>query len=330
VSAVEYTLEVPIGDEHDISFSAMGTQVRLIVGPPLRGGLAPAAEAAASARKWIEGFDCALSRFRSQSELSRMNRDPAPVVAASPLLRELVRAGITAAADTGGLVDPTMVNEIEEAGYASSRGRADRRTLEHALRWAPPRRRAMPDPRARWRRFIVDDEAGTVARDPGLRFDSGGIGKGLAADLVARRFEGYGRFLIDCGGDIRVGGPLARLAPYRVGVAHPFDHTLHRTIDVGVGAVATSGIDGRIWRHGAGFGHHLLDPASGRPAWTRIVSATALGPTAVQAETRAKAAVLSGPADAAAVLADGGLFVDEDWAACEIPSGAQTSASGGA
>jgi thiamine biosynthesis lipoprotein len=79
------------------------------------------------------------------------------------------------------------------------------------------------------------------------------------------------------------------------------------------GAVATSGIGKRSWLDRDGLpAHHLLDPASGRPAFTGIVQVTAIAPTGVEAEWRAKAALLSGPGGAADWLSSGGLVVRDD------------------
>ena len=84
-------------------------------------------------------------------------------------------------------------------------------------------------------------------------------------------------------------------------------------LKLGSGAVATSGLNVRIWRDDDGrYAHHLLDPATGEPAWTGLIGATALGDTAVEAETLAKAALLSGPEGGRAVLAErGGLLVHD-------------------
>lgn len=311
--SVTAEIEIPLESEVDTSFDAMGTRVRLLVGARTRGGLPPSDEAAASIQDAVHRFDATLSRFRADSELSRLNRRPGRVSPASGLLRSLVTAGIRAAELSGGLVDPTLVGEIERAGYGSSRSRTREPLLADALAVAPPRLPARPDPRARWRGFRVDEWRGSIEREPGLLFDSGGIGKGLAADLAANQLRGYQRYLVDCGGDIRVGGPGATLDPYQVHVAHPLDGSLFRTVRVGSGAVATSALDGRIWRDGRGYSHHLLDPFTGRPAWTGVIAATALAPSAVIAEALAKAALLSGPAGAREVLAShGGLFVTDD------------------
>ena len=81
--------------------------------------------------------------------------------------------------------------------------------------------------------------------------------------------------------------------------------------------MATSGIDARLWeRHDGEFAHHLIDPAAGTPAWTGLVTATALAPTALEAEALAKAALLSGPAAGRRLLRahHGGVLVHDDGA----------------
>jgi thiamine biosynthesis lipoprotein len=144
-----------------------------------------------------------------------------------------------------------------------------------------------------------------------VRIDTGGTGKGLAADLAAERLGAHSTFVVDAGGDLRLGGqrPVARPVridhPLRQGFAHEF--MLDR------GAVATSGIKTRLWRTSDGFAHHLLDPSTGEPAWTGVIQATSLGSTALEAETLAKMAFLSGPEGAREALAErGGLIVLDD------------------
>jgi thiamine biosynthesis lipoprotein len=299
--------------QHDTTFRSMGSDVRLVIGRPLRRGLAPAAEAAAEQRAFIEDFAGRLSRFLPESELSRLNRDPRSRAPASGLLRSLVRAGIWAAARTGGLVDPTLVSALEASGY--DRSLADRRAapLLQALAGAPARLPASPDPAGRWRSIEVDDAAGAVRRPTGVRIDSGGVGKGLAADTVALRLSGYSRYVVDCGGDLALGGVEALVRPHEIEVEHPVTGETVHTLRVTSGGVATSGLNVRIWRTASGFGHHLLDPATGRPAWTGLIGATALGASALEAEALSKAAILLGPSGARRVLADqGGVVVHDD------------------
>lgn len=262
-------LRAPVADE---SFAALGTTVRLIGAPA----------SVRAARAEILDYHRRLSRFEPDSELARLNTDPRPVVPASPLLRDAVRAALWAAERSGGLVDPCLLDALCAAGYAYSFSPGDA-----IPRPAGPPRPASAHPAARWRQIRVLDDA--IARPPGLRLDLGGSGKGHVADLVTRHFRG--RWVVDCGGDIRVGG--AR----EVEVEHPLPGHPRTSVLVTDGAIATSTVARR--------GHHLIDPATGRPAWTGVRSATALAPTTLEAETLAKIALLSGNADA---LAHGGFI----------------------
>ena len=296
---------------HDSTFRAMGSELRLIVEGQGAGGL-EAAPAAARVISFIADFERCLSRFHPDSELCALNADPRETVPASPLMRDAIRAAVHAAELTGGLVDPTLVDEIEAAGYVASREGAAPAPLGDALALAPARKPAHPSPARRWAQLEVEDAFGTISRPPGVRVDSGGFGKGLAADLAAERLAGFDRFVVGCGGDLRIGG--TSLAPFDVLVEHPQTGERNLKIVVDGGGIATSGLNVRVWRQANGrYAHHLLDPATGRPAWTGLVGATALAPTALEAEALSKAALLSGPDEGAAVLRPfGGLLVHED------------------
>lgn len=300
--------------ELDYTFQAMGSDIRLLVGRPLeRRGLAPL-DAANREKAFVLGFARRLSRFLPQSELSALNRDPRERVPASPLLRVAVNAGLWAAELSGGLVDPTLVQALERGGYARSRDGIPPASLETALAAAPPRGPARPNSAARWREVRVDDEAGVIERPAGVMIDTGGTGKGLCADAVAYRLARYTRFVVDCGGDIAVGGVGAALEPYEITVEHPLSGEAIGTLRLSRGGIATSGLNVRIWQNPDGsFAHHLLDPSTGLPAWTGLVGATALAPTALEAETLSKMALLLGPAGARNVLSEhGGVIVRDD------------------
>jgi FAD:protein FMN transferase len=280
----------------DVTFDCMGTDVRLLVEDD---------DTAARCRDFLERFDLALSRFRPDSELSRLNAAPEPEIAISPLLRAAIEAGLLAAEMTDGLVDPTLVGPLEAAGYDRTR-RTPELDLAAALALAPERGPAAPDRDAPWR--AVKLGAASVHRPPGLRLDTGGTGKGLAADLLAGSL--HGRWAVDCGGDLRVSAGEA----FAIDVRHPLTRETAHVLSVSDGAVATSGIDTRLWLAPDGTPrHHLLDPSTGRPAWTGLISATALAPSALEAEVLAKAALLSGPRGAGRWLQrHGGLVVCDD------------------
>jgi thiamine biosynthesis lipoprotein len=296
----------------DVTFQAMGSQVRLIIEEP-RASAPDPAHAALEAQGFIERFNAKLSRFRPDSELCAMNADPRPVVRASSLLRAAVRAGVHAAELSGGLVDPTLVHELEAAGYVTSRAGVRPASLKDALLLAPARQPARPRADGAWRRIYVDDHERTIHRPSGVAFDTGGTGKGLAADLLARRLGDYGRFVVDCGGDIRTGGFAAKSRPFDVEVENPLTGERAHVVTLSSGGIATSGLNVRLWKDDRGrFAHHLLDPSTGEPAWTGLIGATALGDTALEAETLSKAALLSGPELGRRFLSrSGGLLVHD-------------------
>jgi FAD:protein FMN transferase len=266
--------------------------------------------AAALARRRLEAWHERFSRFRPDSELSRLNADPRPAVPVSPVMARLVESVAAAARMTDGLVDATLLGEIEAAGYRGDLGAPLPAAL--ALRLAPPRAPARPSAASRWREIRVRD--GVVHRPPGVGIDSGGLAKGLFADLIAESLP-HAALAVDCGGDLRFRGPRRRIR-----VADPFGGPPLHAFALDAGAAATSGIGRRSWLDARGRpAHHLLDPATGRPAFTGIVQATALAPTALEAEIRAKAAVLSGPDAAAGWLRHGGALVLEDRSCVVIP-----------
>lgn len=295
----------------DVTFRAMGSEIRLIVGAPGPDGVDPL-DAVAEAKDFIEEFEQCLSRFRPDSELCALNAHTGDVIPASPLLRGAVAAGIRAAEATGGLVDPTLIDQIENAGYVESREGAVPVDLRTALAMAPERKPARPGLARRWAMIEVDEDVGVIRRPSGVRIDSGGFGKGLAADLLAERLTAQSSYVVGCGGDLRVGGAVPERQ--EVLVEHPLTGEQDRRLYIEQGAVATSGINFRIWRRRDGrYAHHLIDPRTGEPAWTGLVGATALAPTGVAAETAAKAALLSGPDHARRILGErGGILFHED------------------
>jgi thiamine biosynthesis lipoprotein len=294
--------------EHRETFPCFGSECTVIVSESSDRDAAERAVALARRRllEWHEQF----SRFEPDSELSRVNADPHATVPVSPLMRRIFEAARRAAAMTGGLVDATLVEEIELAGYRSDL-RSPSLPLARALALAPARAPAGPNPAARWRGIEADRRTGSVTRPIGVRLDSGGIAKGVFADELGALLGEREAFAIDCAGDIRLGGRAG--APRSVHVASPFDESTLHTFELARGGVATSGVGKRSWLDDDGRpAHHLLDPATGRPAFTGIVQATALAPTATEAEALSKAAVLAGPERAAGWLTHGGVVVLDD------------------
>jgi thiamine biosynthesis lipoprotein len=229
----------------------------------------------------------------------------------SAVLLRAVEAALWAARASDGLVDPTVLGALEQAGYAGSRDGQPPAPLAGALAAAPARRAAAPRPKSRWREIALDPSRGLIRLPAGVRLDLGGSAKGLAVDLAADLLADHAGYAVDAGGDIRIGG--TRHVSREVQIQHPLRDEIAHRFTVTTGAVATSGLRTRVWPTADGFAHHLIDPARGVPAWTGVIQASALAPTALEAETLAKTALLRGPhAGLETVGRHGGALILDD------------------
>jgi thiamine biosynthesis lipoprotein len=246
-----------------------------------------------------------LTRFDPRSELCLLNADPRTEVPASPLMIRFVDTVIEAGRRSNGLVDATLLDQVEAAGYVGSID-PDNGETEFM---SSTRGEARPG-NGDWRRIRIDHDRGMVIRPPGVRLDSGGLGKGLAADLATEILGHLESWAVVCAGDLRFGGTAGVVR--QVDVAHPVpgEGPIASCAST-ASAVATSGITRRSWHNEGGLAHHLIDPRTGRPAETGLIQVTALAPTAVEAEIRAKAALLSGPDRAHDILTGGGVVVTD-------------------
>ncbi len=141
---------------------------------------------------------------------------------------------------------------------------------------------------------------------PDARVDLGGVAKGWAADRAARKLGMLGPALIDAGGDIAISRPRADGSAWPIGISNPFqpDQTFE-TLKVERGGVATSGRDYRRWQKNGAWQHHLIDPRTGLPAQTDVLSVTVVAPSVIEAEAAAKVVLLSG--------SESGLLWLEAW-----------------
>ncbi len=264
--------------------------------------------AIAEAEAIVRDLHDRLTRFEKDSELCRLNDDPRTSVPASRLMIRFAELVRRAGEQTGGLVDATLLDQVERAGYVES--------IDPDAGLPAPKMSSRPAPAepaaGNWSDVSVDQAMSCVVRPKGLRLDSGGLGKGLAADLVAERLEGFDTWGVVCAGDLRFGGRTG--APRRIDISSP-DGTgrVIAEFTAPAGAVATSGVTRRSWESDSGRSHHLIDPRTGEPARTGLLQVTAVAPTAAEAEIRAKAALLSGPWHAAEWLPDGGAIVGDDF-----------------
>ena len=230
----------------DITFHRDGVRARVVVGPALAPGLPDPDEAAAAARAWARRRRAPLALRRRQRAVRAERRPAHRRARLAAAARRGRRAGLWAAERTGGLVDPTLSASSSAAGYASSRARRDAGAARRGARGRSAARSGRRTRRAAGARSRVDDAAGTIARPPGVRIDTGGTGKGLAADAVARRLARLRALRRRLRRRHRVGGPARRATPLsrsRSRTRSPA--TIVHDLALGGGGVATSGLDVR-------------------------------------------------------------------------------------
>lgn len=295
--------------EHKRRLALFGTDVRLLVSGP-QNVAAEAEVALTRVEAQLEIVHRTLTRFEPDSELSLLNAHAGEWVPISPTMMQALRAALFAAELSDGLIDPTLLRGLERAGYRRSLVGRRPVPLAEALARAPARRAAVPRAAAEWQRIQLDTERSAVRLPRGVRLDLGGSAKGMAVDAAAALLGGFEAFAVDAGGDIRLGGTTGQ--PRAVVIDHPLRQGPAHEFTLAVGAVATSGLRSRLWATGRDVAHHLIDPSRLAPAWTGVIQATALGPSALEAETLAKVALLRGPLAGRVVLQrhGGALILD--------------------
>ncbi len=233
---------------------------------------------------WFEAWEQALSRFRADSELSRLNQHAGRWVRVSTTLWDVIHLALLAARWTDGLISPTILNALEAAGYD--------RTFDQISAADRP---IVAQSDGQWRSIQRQSLKRSIYLPLNGRLDLGGVAKGWAADRAAKKLGAHGPALIDAGGDIAISGPRLDGSPWPIGVSNPFQPDQpFETLKIEQGGVATSGKDYRRWLRAGQWQHHLIDPRTGLPAQTDVLSATVIAPTTFEAEIAAKVIAISG------------------------------------
>lgn len=272
------------------SWQALGTSVELLLTD--RDELA---RSRAIVELELQRIDRACSRFREDSEITRVNACAGRTVGVDPLLVEALEVALRGAELTDGDLDPTVGAALDLVGYDR-----DWRLLEPD---SPPTRaeqapHLLATVRRGWETVQVDHNRSTLRISPGVKLDLGATAKAWAADRATRAVHnatGCG-VLVSLGGDIATAGP----APARGWSVHVTDDHRNRpdapgqTISISSGGLATSSTTVRRWRHGGRTMHHILNPGTGEPVaevW-RTVSVAAIDCT--DANIAATAAIVRG------------------------------------
>lgn len=244
------------------------------------------ARASEVVRRVLSDVDAVASRFRDDSDLSRVNQQPGRWVQVDPLLVAAVRVALTAAAETDGLVHPLLGRVLVELGY-------DRTFTTLDVDQPLVRTRTPAPARDAWQEIGVGDDALWIPPDTSL--DLGATAKAWCTDLVVAAWADHldGAAVVSIGGDLRTFGD----EPWEVAVAEEPDGPIGTMVDL-VGALATSSTRVRRWRSADNEPgterHHLVDPRTGSPAQEVWRTVTIAGATCVAANTLSTAAIVLG------------------------------------
>lgn len=274
--------------------------------------------AAAELQDVLAEVDTACSRFRSDSEISRILARPGRPVPLSPILNAVLTQTLRVAAATGYLADPTVAAAVVAAGYDRDIAAVLDRALAGGCAGAGPGGAA---PGA-WR-LDHDPVAARLTVPPGVGIDLGATAKAFAADEAAARIAGRcgGGVLVGIGGDVAVAGPPPD-GGWRIAVAddHRVKDAEHQTISITSGGLATSSTTTRRWPTAAGWTHHIIDPRTGRNPDLRWRTASVAAGSCLDANAAATAAIVLGHAAPGWLAGQGlpALLIDIDGVARRV------------
>jgi thiamine biosynthesis lipoprotein len=240
----------------------------------------------------LHDLECRWSRFLPNSEISELNHARGEARRVSGETVRLVEALVRAWHATDRAFDPTLLGTLVELGYAASR---DDATLHTSLA-------ADTHPQGRPAEIMVEAATGVVRLPVGTALDPGGLGKGLAADIVAEELRAAGATgaLVEIGGDVRVVGTPPESTAWAVGIRAIADDEPQCVVDIVDGGVATSTSRLRTWTHAGRRHHHLIDPQTLQSARADTVSCTVIAGSAGWAEAFTKVAFARGASEALA------------------------------
>ena len=295
------------GAAHELRRRAMGSDLHVVVLGP--------ASLLRYATDRIEELEAGWSRFRPQSDISRCNETRGIPVDVSADTRLLVRHAIEAWRLTSGQYDPTVYDALVRSGYAESYERIASLNLRSTP--VPVDRPAGYDADTPGCDSIeVNDDLGTVLVPRGIGFDPGGIGKGLAADLVVEELmmSGADGALVNLGGDLRCAGISPAGDGWTIDLAEPsVCDGLIAKVSLREGAVATTTTNRRTWTFDDKPRHHLIDPRTADTAETSAQLVTVVAADAWWAEARTKEMMLAPPTAWPDIVAnDAALVVDNE------------------
>ncbi len=232
----------------------------------------------------IDQVDAACNRFRSDSEISRVNQHHGDEVVVSTTFAQVLVAALRASAATDGLCDPAVLPALLALGY-------DRDYDE--LRHLDVARADAVVPRGR-EAIHLDEVNHTLVLEPGTQLDLGASAKAFVVDHVASNLEHLGGAVVEIGGDVAVRGEGPE-GPWTIGISDVLEVRPNAPrISLAYGGVATSSLATRTWRAGGALVNHIIDPRTGSYAEGPFATASVTAQSCVIANAYSTAALLWG------------------------------------
>lgn len=252
-----------------------------------------AAEAAAAARQEVEMLNDQLSRTDENSLISQLNAhagDGTAVPMDQDTL-ELLSFSKSVSQLLPGDFDITIAPVMDAWGFTGEdRHVPDDDTLAAAM--------ALVDSD----KLLIDETAGTAQlSEAGMAVDLGAVAKGYAAakaEAVLRE-QGVTSALLDLGRNITAVGPKTNGDPWRVGVADPEDDSQYLCIlSLEDQTASTSGGYERWFEENGVRYHHIIDPKTGYPADSGLLSVTVISSNHLLADALSTSLFVAGPEEA--------------------------------
>lgn len=232
----------------------------------------------------ISFFENTFSRTIEGSDVWRINAAQGAPVKVAAETADIIRRSLEYSQATEGLFDITVGCFSRLWDFKSGIVAADE-DIQNALGHVG------------WQGIAVDEDTVQLA-DPLTAIDLGGIAKGYIADDIVKRLRDKGceSALIDLGGNIYALGHKPDGSPWQVGIQDPNNARgqVVATATEENASVVTSGLYERCFQHAGQTYHHILDPHTGYPAQTDLVSASIISDSSTDGDALATALFLMG------------------------------------
>ena len=266
------------------SFKAMGSKIFIALDIPENTSV-PLLD---QVPQWFAEWETILSRFLGRSELNQLNQKHNGWISVSNVLWDVLQCVRDAYTLSSGLVNAAMLKEIEKIGYIQDFSKLPENGQNMDLDLEKQAKSGFEN-------IQFDPSSQSVNLPAGSSLDLGGVAKGWAAQQAMLRLSQIAPALVNAGGDIAISSEQQSGDPWLIGVTDPLNPEIHlQVLQVKSGGVATSGKDYHQWQINGKWVHHILDPRTGQPAQTDVLTATILAPSVLEAETAAKTIFILG------------------------------------